>query len=70
MQRAAKRLREALEGLDKWSAFDISKESELAVKSQIAVNRQVYDIITPVLEDIEGTMAAIDLKYKQRQGQR
>lgn len=57
-------LQEELDNLGKWDAFD-TQESELKIKQQIAVNQRVYDILTPLVQMIEGTIGTINEKYKR-----
>lgn len=63
---ARQTLADALEGLDKWHAFD-STETELKLKQQIKAHQMAYNIIAPVFEMLNQAVMTIDDKYKNIQ---
>lgn len=50
--------------LDKWSAFDLT-ESEMDIKQQIKAHQLAFEILSPLLEALNGSLEAVDRKYKQ-----
>ena len=59
-----KELKSAVDGLDKWSAFDLQKNDDLSVEQQISVNQKVYEIVAPLLDGVEAAIETVDNKYR------
>ena len=55
----------AVDGLDKWHAFDL-EDKEMNLKNQIKARQLAYDILTPLVEAIDSALLAVDDKYRQR----
>lgn len=58
-------LKEGLENIDKWHAFD-STESELKMKQQVVAHRMAYGLIAPLFESVDAAIKVVDDKYREQ----
>lgn len=59
-------LKTFMDGLNKWDAFNIAKDSPLTVEQQIEVNRGIFEGLQPALDSIESALALTDDKFRNR----
>ena len=58
-------LKDGVDDLDKWHAFDLT-ESELRLKQQIKAHQVAASILQPSLEAVEQALAMVDEKFRRR----
>lgn len=61
-------MKAAIDGLDKWHAFDLDeKTSEMAVKQQILAHRKAFEIVAPAFQTLESAVELVDREFIARQ---
>jgi hypothetical protein len=65
LRQVQRTLRESLDRLDKWHAFDLT-ESELKLKQQIKAHAIAASILSPAVESVERALEKIDEAFKLR----
>lgn len=59
-------LKDGMDGLDEWHAFDLTKSDGLTVEQQIVAHRKAFDILVPVFQAVNDAIIKVDEKYKER----
>lgn len=58
-------LKESIENLDKWHAFDC-RDTDLKIKQHIHAHKMAFDIVAPAYEAVEQALAIVDQKFRER----
>lgn len=58
-------LKESIESLDKWHAFDCT-ETDLKIRQHIHAHKMAYSMVEPAYDAITAALATIDERYKRR----